>query len=172
MCFSHGKVTHYNKTTSKNFFPWVGHPWQFDHFKSSEFSKEKPSTFYSECAFLALKRIHHFSIWWVHHLILLFLLYNAYYLKSLTRLSIVSLVKRGATVITQFWVIPQNSLFFKIKIKNNNKGWQCGESRSGNQATIFGGNSRPNCTPLCPKMEKKCKFKVKLNDYWTNLHKN
>jgi hypothetical protein len=22
------------------------------------------------------------------------------------------------------------------------------------------------------KMEKKCKFKVKLNDYWTNLHKN
>ena len=24
-----------------------------------------------------------------------------------------------------------------------------------NQAAIFGGNSRPNCTPLCPKMEKK-----------------
>jgi hypothetical protein len=41
-----------------------------------------------------------------------------------------------------------------------------------NQAAIFGGNSRPNCTPLWQKMETKCKFKVKLNDYWTNLHKN
>jgi hypothetical protein len=50
------------------------------------------------------------------YLILVFLLYNAYYLKSLTRLSIISIVKRGATVITQFWVIPQNSLF-----KNKNK---------------------------------------------------
>jgi hypothetical protein len=37
---------------------------------------------------------------------------------------------------------------------------------------FFGGNSRPNSTPLCPKMEKKYKFKVKLNDYWMNLHKN
>jgi hypothetical protein len=37
---------------------------------------------------------------------------------------------------------------------------------------FFGENSRPNCAILCPKMEKKCKFKVKLNDYWTNLHKN
>jgi hypothetical protein len=36
----------------------------------------------------------------------------------------------------------------------------------------FGGNSRPNCIPLCQKMKKQCKFKVKLNDYWTNLHKN
>jgi len=25
----------------------------------------------------------------------------------------------------------------------------------GNQAAIFGRGSRPNCTPLCPKMEKK-----------------
>jgi len=91
-----------------------------------------------------------------------FLLYNAYYLKSFTRLSIASIVKRGATVITQFWVIPQNSLFFKIKIKNKkNKGWQCGESRSRktakigkNQAAIFGGNSRSNCTPLCLKLNK------------------
>jgi hypothetical protein len=56
---------------------------------------------------------------------------------------------------------------------------QCGESRlrkttkiGKNQAAIFGGNSRPNCTSLCPKLEKKCKFKVKLNNYWTNLHKN
>jgi hypothetical protein len=62
------------------------------------------------------------------YLILVFLLYNAYYLKSLTRLSIISIVKRGATVITQFWVIPQNSLFLnkkqkkikKIKIKAGN----------------------------------------------------
>jgi len=53
-------------------------------------------------------------------LILLFLLYNAYYLKSLIRLSIVSLVKRGATVATQSWVIPQNHFFFKIKIKAGN----------------------------------------------------
>jgi len=36
----------------------------------------------------------------------------------------------------------------------------------------FEGNLRPSCTPLCLKMKKKCKFKVKLNDYWTNLHKN
>jgi hypothetical protein len=51
-------------------------------------------------------------------LILLFLLYNTYYLKSLMRLSIVSIVKRGATVITQLWVIPQKLIyFFKIKIK-------------------------------------------------------
>jgi hypothetical protein len=44
-------------------------------------------------------------------LILLFLLYNAYYLKSL-RLSNISIVKRGATILTQFWVIPQKSIFF------------------------------------------------------------
>jgi len=88
-------------------------------------------------------------------LILLFLLYNAHYLKSLTRLSIVSIVKRGATVITQFWVIPQKSIFFQNKNqKNKIKSWQRRESKPGNQAVIFGGNSRPNCTPLCPRMEK------------------
>jgi len=76
-------------------------------------------------------------------------------------------------VITQFWVIPQNFTFFQNKNqKNKIKGWQCGESKPGNRAAIFGGNSRPNCIPLCPKIETKCKFKVKLNDYWTNLHKN
>jgi hypothetical protein len=32
-------------------FLWVSHPWQFDHFKISEFSKEKSSSFYSECTF-------------------------------------------------------------------------------------------------------------------------
>jgi hypothetical protein len=35
-------------------------------------------------------------------------------------------------VITQFWVIPQNSFFLnknkKNKNKNKNKSWQCGES--------------------------------------------
>jgi hypothetical protein len=36
-------------------FLWVGHPWQFDHFKISEFAKEKSSSFYSECAFLPSK---------------------------------------------------------------------------------------------------------------------
>jgi hypothetical protein len=55
------------------------------------------------------------------YLILVFLLYNAYYLKSLTRLSTVSIVKKGATVITQFWVIPQNSFFFPKKNKKNKK---------------------------------------------------
>jgi hypothetical protein len=53
--FSPGQVTHYNKTTSKNKpffnFLWVGHPWQFDHFKISEFLKEKSFSFYFECAF-------------------------------------------------------------------------------------------------------------------------
>jgi hypothetical protein len=29
------------------------------------------------------------------------------------------------------------------------------KNRKKNQAVIFGGNSRPNCTPLCLKMEKK-----------------
>jgi hypothetical protein len=57
-------------------------------------------------------------------------------------------------VVTQFWVVPQNLFFFKIKIKNNNKGWQREESRPGNKVVIFEGNSRPNCAPLCPKMEK------------------
>jgi hypothetical protein len=75
--------------------------------------------------------------------------------------------------MTQFWVIPQKFTFFQNKNKKNKiKGWQRGESRSGNQVVIFGGNSRPIYTPLCQKMETKCKFKVKLNDYWTNLHKN
>jgi hypothetical protein len=60
-----------------------------------------------------------------------------------------------SVVITQFWVILQNLFFFKIKIKNNNKGWQRRESKPGSQVAIFGGNSRSNYTPLCPKIEKK-----------------
>jgi len=36
----------------------------------------------------------------------------------------------------------------------------------------FGEKSRSNCTPLYQKMEKQCKFNVKLNNYWMNLHKN
>jgi hypothetical protein len=55
------------------------------------------------------------------------------------------------SVITQFWVIPQKSIFSK---KNKIKSWQRGESKPGNQTVIFGGNSRPNCTPLCSRMEK------------------
>ena len=50
---------------------------------------------------------------------------------------------------------PKFIFFFKIKIKNNNKGCQRRESRPGSQVAIFGGNSRPNCAPLCPKIEKK-----------------
>jgi len=56
----------------------------------------------------------------------------------------------------------------KKKIKIKNKGWQCGESRprkaakiDENQAAIFRGISRPNCTLLCPKIEK-CKFKGQI----------
>ena len=44
-----------------------------------------------------------FIIWWVRYLFL-FLLYKVYYLKSLMRLFIVSIVKREATVITHFWL--------------------------------------------------------------------
>jgi hypothetical protein len=54
-----------------------------------------------------------------------------------------------------------------MRRKPTKKGCKIGE----NQAAIFGRISRPKCTLLCPKIEK-CKFKVKLNDYWTNLHKN
>jgi len=32
---------------------------------------------------------------------------------------------------------PKIIFFFKIKIKNNNKGWQRGESKSGNQAAML-----------------------------------
>jgi hypothetical protein len=39
------------------------------------------------------------------------------------------------------------------------------KARPGYQAVIFEENSMLNCTPLCPKMENKCKFKVKLNYY-------
>jgi hypothetical protein len=50
--------------------------------------------------FLALtsntfRRIHHFLIWWIRYLSFVFLLYKVYYLKSLMRLSIISIVKRG-----------------------------------------------------------------------------
>lgn len=42
-----------------------------------------------------LKRIDHFLMWWICYLLFLFVLYKAYYLKSLTRLPVVSIVKRG-----------------------------------------------------------------------------
>jgi hypothetical protein len=41
-------------------------------------------------------------------------------------------------VITQFWVIPQKSFFFQNKNQNNNnKSWQRGEGKPGNQAVIL-----------------------------------
>jgi hypothetical protein len=46
-------------------------------------------------------------------------------------------VSTVGSVITQFWVIPKKiNFFFKIK-NNNNKGWQRGESKPGNQAAIL-----------------------------------
>jgi hypothetical protein len=39
---------------------------------------------------------------------------------------------------------------------------QCGESRPGNQAAIFERNSRPNYTPLCPKIEKKMQIQGQI----------
>jgi len=83
-----------------------------------------------------------------------FLLYKAYYLKSFTRLSIISIVKRGVTVITQFWVIPQNSLFFQnknLKIKQRLATWK---KLVREYNCNFRGNSSPNSTLLCQKMEK------------------
>ena len=68
-------------------------------------------------------------------------------------------------VITQFWVIPQNSLFskkIKKKSKNQNQKNKIKAAKIGeNQAAIFGRISRPNCTLLCPKIEK-CKFKGQI----------
>jgi hypothetical protein len=36
----------------------------------------------------------------------------------------------------------------------------------------FGWNQEPNCILLYPKQKRHYKFKVKLNHYWMNLHKN
>jgi hypothetical protein len=69
------------------------------------------------------------------YLVLVFLLYNAYYLKSLTRLSTISIVKRGATVITQFLVIPQNSFFFQ-KNKKNKKIIKAGNAEKPDQERL------------------------------------
>jgi hypothetical protein len=46
---------------------------------------------------------------------------------------------------------PKKNFFLKIKTKNN-KGWQRGESRPGNQVAIFRGDSRPSCAPIMPKI--------------------
>jgi hypothetical protein len=85
----------------------------------SEFSKKKNLPVFTLSALFSPQKNSSFlNMMSPSSLILLFFLYNAYYLKSLTRLSIVSIVKRGATIITHFWVIPQKSnFFFKIKIK-------------------------------------------------------
>jgi hypothetical protein len=63
-------------------------------------------------------------------------------------------------------------LFFKTKIINKIKASNVEKAGWGIKLQFFEGNSRPNCTPLCQKMEKKSKLKIKLNDYWRNLHKN
>jgi len=36
----------------------------------------------------------------------------------------------------------------------------------------FQWNQDFNHNPLYPKLERQYRFKVKLNDYWINLHKN
>ena len=54
-----------------------------------------------------------------------------------------------------------------MRRKPTKKGCKIGE----NQAAIFGRISRPKCTLLCPKI-KNANSKVKLNEYWMNLHKN
>jgi len=85
--------------------------------------------------------------------------------------------KHRATVITQFLGFPQNYHFlvkFKMKQKLETwqkyikKGFKCIEKPSWS----FGKNWEPNCTPLYPRLKRHCRFKVKLNDYSTNLHKN
>jgi hypothetical protein len=35
----------------------------------------------------------------------------------------------------------------------------------------FWTNCKPNCTLLYPKLERQWRFKIKLNDFWTNLLK-
>jgi hypothetical protein len=63
--------------------------------------------------------------------------------------------------------------FFQNKNKINKiKAGNVEKAGKGIKLQFFRGNSRPNCTLLCPRMGKRCKFKVKLNDYWMNLHKN
>ena len=76
LCVFHpGKSPIIIRPPQKTFFNflWVGHPWQFDHFKISEFSKEKSLLW---VRFLALKRIHHLSIWWVRHLSFFFFFFT------------------------------------------------------------------------------------------------
>jgi len=41
-----------------------------------------------------------------------------------------------------------------------------------NQAVILEEIQGPIVPHYAQKWRKKCKFKVKLNDYWTNLNKN
>jgi hypothetical protein len=83
----------------------------------SDSALSNPISFSSECAFepsfqTYLERL---TISWSSESIVshsFFLLYKTYYLKSLTRLSVVSIVNKRATIITHFWVIPQIHLFF------------------------------------------------------------
>ena len=87
-------------------------------------------------------------------------------------------------VITQLWVVPQNSLFFqnknqknKIKAGNVEKAGreiklQFLEKIQGLIVQIQKLRINLIKLQLCSKIKKKYKFKIKLNDYWKNLHKN
>jgi hypothetical protein len=48
------------------------------------------------------------------------------------------------------------------------KGFKCMEELSYS----FGQNWKPNHILLYLRLKRQYKSKVKLNDYWTNLHKN
>jgi hypothetical protein len=66
------------------------------------------------------------------------------------------------------------------KIKNNSKkidnfekvGWGGFQMYIKKSCWSFGWNYELNHTSLYLKLERKCRFKVKVNDFWTNVHKN
>ena len=75
-------------------------------------------------------------------------------LLDITRTRSLQVLLATILVITQFWAILQNSLFFpfkiKIKIKAGNieKAWR---KQVGEYSFNFRGNAKPNCTPIMPK---------------------
>ena len=62
----------------------------------------------------------------------------------------------------------KNKIKIDILTKETWEAFTCTKKSSYN----FRWNRKPNCTPFYPTIERQCKFKVKLHDYWTNLHKN
>jgi hypothetical protein len=98
-----GSVTHDNSTISKS--------QNFQNKNLPVFTLSALSSPQKDSSFLNMMSPSSLS--------LLFLLYNAHYLKSLTRLSIVSIVKRGGNCHNPIlgYSPKINSLFFKIKIK-------------------------------------------------------